>query len=90
MNKTAKALDAAAERLELPAEALGALLVSAVGSRRVLIENHCGVEQYGENILRVRSRNGCLTVLGGELRIRTLGRSKLAVEGKLRSMEWEA
>lgn len=82
-------LDAAAERLELPQEAFGALLVTAVGRGHVLIENHRGIEQYGMEYIRLRVKGGSLAVFGSGLRIHTLGKSKLALEGKIRSMEWE-
>ena len=82
-------LDALAERLELPAEALGSLLVTAVGRGRMLIENHRGVLQYSELCLRMRGAEGTLAVYGEGIRIRLLGKGKLAIEGDIRSMEWE-
>ena len=81
--------DALAERLELPTEALGSLLVTAVGRRRVLIENHRGVIQYSDVCLLVRAGEGAFAVYGDGIRIRLLGRHKLAIEGDIRSMEWE-
>ncbi len=82
-------LDAAAEKLELPGEALGALLVTAIGKSRVLVENHKGIEQYSEEYIRLSSQSGALSVYGSRLRIRILGKSRLALEGRIRSMEWE-
>ena len=81
--------DLLAERLELPAEALGALLVTAVGRRRVLIENHRGIAQYSDACLRLNAAGGAFTVYGKDIRIRVLGRKKLAIEGDISSMEWE-
>lgn len=78
-----------AEKLSLPPEALGALLVTAVG-RGVLIENHRGIEEFCGEYLRVRGRRGRLAVWGSGIRIRALGRGVLALEGDIRSMEWEA
>lgn len=82
-------LDALAERLELPREALGSLLVTAVGRRRLLVENHRGIVQYSEVCVRLRSEEGEFSVFGDALRIRVLGKQKLALEGDIRSMEWE-
>ena len=81
--------DALAERLELPREALGALLVTAVGRTRLLIENHRGVASYSDVCLRIRSAGGCLAVYGEKMTIRSLGGRTLAIEGEIRSMEWE-
>jgi len=82
-------LDAAAEKLELPGEALGALLVTVIGNRRVLIENHREIEQYSEEYIRLGAQSGALSVYGSRIRIRVLGKNKLALEGEIRSMEWE-
>lgn len=82
-------VDALAERLELPAEALGSLLVTAIGRRRVLIENHRGIAQYSDAYLRLDAAEGAFAVFGDGIRISVLGRHKLAVEGDIRSMEWE-
>lgn len=83
-------LDSAAEKLTLPGEALGALLVTVIGRRRILIENHLGIEQYSEEYIRLGDRAGALCVFGSRLKIRVLGKSKLALEGEIRSLEWEA
>ncbi len=79
-----------AERLELPREALGALLVTAVGQHRLLIENHRGIALYSDVCLRLNAAGGCFAVYGDGLRIRALGGRLLAIEGTIRSMEWEA
>ena len=68
-------LDAAAERLELPAEALGAL--------------HRGIEQYSEEYIRLGAQGGAVSVYGSGIRMRILGKNKLALEGKIRSVEWD-
>ncbi|MBR0207927.1 MAG: hypothetical protein IJQ43_03430 [Oscillospiraceae bacterium] len=81
--------DLLAERLELPEEALGALLVTAVGRRRVLIENHRGIAQYSDACLRLKAAGGTFSLYGSGIRILTLGRHNLAVEGDIGSMEWE-
>ena len=81
--------EALAEKLELPREVLGSLLVTAIGQRRLLIENHRGIELYSDICLRLRATEGCFSVYGNALCIRTLGGRMLAIEGDIRSMEWE-
>ena len=81
--------DAIPDKLELPREALGSLLVTAVGQKRLLIENHRGIALYSDVCLRLRSAEGCFAVCGDGLRIRALGPDALAIEGHIRSMEWE-
>ena len=81
--------DAIPEKLELPREALGSLLVTAIGQERLLIENHRGIELYSDVCLRLRVKGGCVAVYGDGLCIRTLGGDVLAIEGHIRSVEWE-
>ena len=81
--------DLLAERLELPEEALGSLLVTAVGRRRVLIENHRGIALCSDVCLRLNAAGGTFAVYGRDIRIRMLGRRSLAIEGDIASMEWE-
>ena len=89
VRRKGKDLDRMAERLELPPEAFSAPLVTAIGRRRVLIENHRGIAQYCEACLRLNTAEGTLALYGDGIRIRLLGRHKLAIEGDIRSMEWE-
>ncbi len=89
MRRKALDTDALAERLQLPPEALGSLLVTAVGRHRVLIENHRGVAQYSDAFLRLNAAEGAFSVYGDGITIRVLGRHKLAIEGDIRTMEWE-
>ena len=88
MRRKKRDIDALAERLELPTEALGSLLVTAIG-RRVLIENHRGIVQYSDVYLCLNAAEGSFAVYGEGIRIHALGRHKLAIEGDIRSMEWE-
>lgn len=82
-------LDAAAEKLELPGEALGALLITVIGKSRVLVENHRGIEQYSKEFIRLAARGGAVSMYGSGIKLRILGKNKLALEGNIRSMEWD-
>ena len=82
-------LDAAAEKLELPGEALGALLITVIGKSRVLVENHRGIEQYSKEFIRLAARGGAESIYGSGIKLRILGKNKLALEGNIRSMEWD-
>lgn len=82
-------LDAAAEKFELPGEALGALLITVIGKSRVLVENHRGIEQYSKEFIRLAARGGAVSIYGSGIKLRILGKNKLALEGNIRSMEWD-
>ena len=89
--KTIKGLcEDLAERLELPPEAVGgALRLTAVGDRRLLIENHAGLLLYGSETIRVSTGRGALTVHGSELRMSAMNRAELLILGRLQSLDWE-
>ena len=82
--------EALAGKLELPPESLGALRVTAVGRSGVLIENHRGVDTFGEDYIRVRAARGSFAVRGSGISIRALARGVLILEGEFVTMEWEA
>ena len=79
-----------AERLELPQEALpGALRLTALDDRRLLIENHRGLLAYGTEEIRVAAARGALTVRGSGLTMSAMDRSALLIVGHLQRIEWE-
>lgn len=79
-----------AEKLELPAEALGdAMRLTALDDRRLLVEKHRGLLAYGTEEIRVSTGQGQLILRGEALRMRAMNRSELLITGRLRSLEWE-
>ena len=75
-----------AERLvmaaDLPDEPVpGQPLVEIVGHRRVLIENHLGVTQYGCDSIRVRVKYGAVCVSGQRLELSRMSRGQLVITG---------
>lgn len=79
-----------AERLDLPEEAVvGAVRVTAVGDRRLLIENHGGLLAYGAEQIRVVAGRGQLVLCGTELNMRAMNRAELLITGRLQSLSWE-
>lgn len=89
--KTIKGLcEDLAERLDLPNEALsGAVKLTAVGDRRLLIENHRGLLEYGSEQIRVSTGRGQIVLRGSELRMSAMNQTELLVSGRLQSLEWE-
>ncbi|MBR5343372.1 MAG: sporulation protein [Oscillospiraceae bacterium] len=79
-----------AEKLELPAEAVGdALRLTALDDRRLLIEKHRGLLAYGTEEIRVSTGYGQLVLRGEALQMRAMNRSELLITGRLRSLVWE-
>ena len=89
--KTIKGLSAdLAERLELPQEAFGGTVrITAVGDRRLLIEKHRGLLEYGSERIRVSTGRGSILLSGAELSMTAMNGEELLITGRLQSLEWE-
>ena len=89
--KTIKGLcEDLAERLQLPEEALsGAVKLTAVGDRRLLIEQHQGLLAYSADTIRVSTGQGQIVLHGSELTMSAMNQTELLVAGRLQSLDWE-
>lgn len=58
-------------------------IVELAGSRRVLIENHCGVKEYGCSRITVGMNYGQVSVLGTGLKILRMTKEQLVICGKI-------
>lgn len=61
--------------------------VTAVGSRRVLIENHTGIQGFTEEEVRLCTASGFLCVRGRELSLCEVRENALIVHGCIRQVE---
>ena len=72
---------------DLPEMALpGVPLVELAGDRRVLIENHGGVTEYGRCRIQVRVRYGLISVCGEGLQLARMTREQLVISGRIDSV----
>lgn len=79
-----------ADRLELPEEALlGGAKISVTAKRRALIENHCGILEYGTEQIQVSVKRGKIVLRGSGLKLEAMNKNELLICGKLQSVEWE-
>ncbi len=62
-------------------------LVELLGTNRVLIENHHGVTQYGQERIQVRLNYGAVNVNGNRLQLCQMTRQKLVITGSIDSIE---
>lgn len=77
------------ERLELPAEAVsGAVRLTAVGDRRLLLEHHRGLLEYGSERIRVSTGRGSVLICGSDLSMTAMNGEELLITGRLQSLEW--
>lgn len=79
-----------ADRLDLPGEALlGSAKLTLTANRRALVENHCGILEYGPEQIQVSVKRGKIVLRGSNLRLTAMNKGELLICGKLQSVEWE-
>jgi sporulation protein YqfC len=77
-------MDRLIEEADLPGELLpGQSVVELAGDRRVLIENHRGVTEYGQGKISVRVRYGLVVVCGCGLELSRMTREQLVITGRI-------
>ena len=78
-NRIMERLSVAADLEDEPLPGLP--LVEIAGDRRVLIENHCGVLEYSDNVIGIRVKFGKVLVCGSGLRLSRMTKGQLIVSG---------
>ncbi len=70
-----------------PQEAFpGIPVVELAGNRRVLIEGHQGVTEYGCEQIQVKMRYGCLRICGCNLALAHMSKERLVVTGRIHQL----
>lgn len=84
MKRRGDLLQRLTEVLDLPGEPLpGQPLVELAGDRRVLIENHQGVNQYGRDEICVKVQYGHISVKGCGLELARMTKEQLIICGRI-------
>ena len=77
-----------AERFDLPPETLAQVpRVTLSGNRRVVVENHRGLLEYGEDTVEVAGGRIRVRIHGTELQLRAMDRNDLVITGRILSVE---
>ena len=75
-------LDHLSVAADLQDEAIPGLpLVEILGNRRVLIEHHCGVTEYGADQICVKVKQGAIAIFGCNLELALMTKDRLIVSG---------
>lgn len=78
-----------AERFDLPADALAGMpKLTITGKARVLIENHKGLIEYGQERIEVNGGRVRIRVYGGDLELRAMNKDDLVITGIISSVEF--
>lgn len=64
----------------------GIPIVELAGDRRVLIENHHGVSEYGENRICIKVKYGTLCVCGNRMELAMMTKAQLIITGQIDSV----
>lgn len=76
------------DSLELPQDVvLDVPRVTLIGGVQVQIGNHKGVLEYSPSRIRIRTRDGLLAVEGQGLRIGSIFRDEVVVEGRIERID---
>ena len=79
------------EALSRPEDASGrAVRLTAIGSSRLLVENHLGLAELTESRVRLATPEGMLAVSGEGLTLTDVRRGALCVSGVIRQIELPA
>ena len=77
-----------AERFDLPPETRAQVpRVTLSGNRRVVVENHRGLLEYGEDTVEVAGGRIRVRIHGTELQLRAMDRNDLVITGRILSVE---
>lgn len=83
------ALDKVADVFDLPGEVVGGVpRVTVTGCRRVFIENHRGILEYGENEIDVNGGRAIIKVHGDRLRLCSMNDGELLISGDVFGLEF--
>lgn len=64
----------------------GVPVVELAGDRRVLIENHKGVVEYGKERICVKVQYGLLCICGIDMELAKMSKEQLVIAGKIESV----
>lgn len=65
----------------------GLPIIEIAGDRRVLIENHCGVIEYGKQRIVVQIKGNYISVTGENLELTKMTPQQLIISGSVHSVE---
>ncbi len=84
MKQNANILQRLAEKSELVGELMPGLpLIEIAGENRVLIENHLGVKEYGQERIGVKVKFGMVLVIGRGLELCRMSKEQLVISGRI-------
>lgn len=78
-----------ADKLDIPADALGSVKLSLCGRSRLLVENHRGIITYNDNLIEIDCGSVKLAVRGDALRLGAMNGRDMFICGRIIALEFE-
>ncbi|MCK8824456.1 sporulation protein YqfC [Fuchsiella alkaliacetigena] len=79
-----------ADVFELPKDVvLDEPRIFMLGNFELNLENHCGIIEYGRELIRIRIYQGQLVILGEELIIKKLTKETVEINGQITNVEFK-
>ena len=83
-----KILSKLAWSVDLPDEPIpGQSLIEIIENRRVLIENHYGVNEYSDSLIRVKVKFGTICICGCRLELARMTKGQLIISGTIENVK---
>lgn len=83
-------LEKAADIFDLPGEVVAGMpRITVTGCRRVLVENHKGILEYGTDEIHINGGKMVLILRGSGMELRSLNPTELLITGRLSGMDFE-
>ena len=87
MDRRNRILERLAQSADLPGETIpGQTVVELMDDRRVLVENHNGVTEYGREKICVRVRYGRVEICGCGLELARMTKDQLVITGHIQDI----
>ena len=82
--------DTVSEKISVPQETLALIpLVQLRGKRSVCIENHCGILEYTDSLVKVQVKRGNIAIIGCRLEIARMTKRIVEIRGSIQRLELE-
>lgn len=76
--------------LEMPEEVvLKTVKTTVMGTESITIENYGGILEYESDLIKIKTKDGIITVTGKEMTIGTVTDADIYISGKINSVRWE-
>ena len=83
-------LDQAADLFDLPEEVVaGMSRITVTGCRRVFIESHRGILEYGDSAISVNGGKAIIRIRGTKLKIQSMNSSDLLITGMISGIDFD-